>query len=486
MLRHTAAAAAAAALAVGTAAVAEAAPDCKGVQITVGTLNPPFIGGPAIAHAKTWEQRTGGRANVVTFPFGELYPKFVTPMATGRHAFDVMMHAPAWLGDFAPYLSEMPASIRRGQAWEDIAPVYRERLMVWDGRVVAQTVDGDVHAGTYRKDLFGDPRERQAFKARYGYDLAPPVAWKQYYDIAEFFTRPDKGLWGTAEAFVRGGQQFWFFFSHAAAYTNRPENPGAMFFDPETMDAQVNNPGWLRGLEEYVRSVRYAPSGALSWSSGDIRTAFAGGQLAMNLDWGDTGTISVDPTQSNVAGNVGFFILPGSDEIYDHRAKAWDKMGQVVHSPFMAYGGWVASVPTSSKAGECAWDYIAWYASPENSARDVTSGGTGINPYRTSHFTDVAGWTRGGTFTEPEARDYLEVQRASIEAPNVALDLRIPGYFRYTEAVEVELSRALAGEVTPQAALDAIAGEWNRLTDELGRERQLAAYRSSMGLPPKR
>jgi multiple sugar transport system substrate-binding protein len=27
--------------------------------------------------------------------------------------------------------------------------------------------------------------------------------------------------------------------------------------------------------------------------------------------------------------------------------------------------------------------------------------------------------------------------------------------------------------------------EWNRLTDEIGRDAQLAAYRSSMGLPPK-
>jgi ABC-type glycerol-3-phosphate transport system substrate-binding protein len=81
----------------------------------------------------------------------------------------------------------------------------------------AQTIDGDVHTGTYRKDLFGDPAEKEAFKAKYGYDLAPPETWKQYYDIAEFFTRPDKNLWGTAEAFVRGGQQFWFFFSHAAA-----------------------------------------------------------------------------------------------------------------------------------------------------------------------------------------------------------------------------------------------------------------------------
>jgi len=36
-----------------------------------------------------------------------------------------------------------------------------------------------------------------------------------------------------------------------------------------------------------------------------------------------------------------------------------------------------------------------------------------------------------------------------------------------------------------QAALDAMAKEWNRLTDEFGRAKQLAAYRAAMGLPPK-
>ena len=30
-----------------------------------------------------------------------------------------------------------------------------------------------------------------------------------------------------------------------------------------------------------------------------------------------------------------------------------------------------------------------------------------------------------------------------------------------------------------------MAKEWNRLTDEFGRAKQLAAYRAAMGLPPK-
>ena len=33
-----------------------------------------------------------------------------------------------------------------------------------------------------------------------------------------------------------------------------------------------------------------------------------------------------------------------------------------------------------------------WYTSPENSSLDVVTGGTGINPYRISHFENVDNW----------------------------------------------------------------------------------------------
>ena len=30
-----------------------------------------------------------------------------------------------------------------------------------------------------------------------------------------------------------------------------------MFFDPDTMDAQVNNPGWVKALEDYIKSLNW-------------------------------------------------------------------------------------------------------------------------------------------------------------------------------------------------------------------------------------
>lgn len=464
-------------------AMADCSPDFSGIEITATTQTGPYIASALQLAADGWTEKTCGTVKIVEFPWSELYPKIVTTLSSGDDSFDVIAFAPAWAPDFTPYLAEMPAKYQEGDDWMDIAPVYREALMVWNGKVLSQTMDGDVHTYTYRIDLFEDAAHQEAFKAKYGYDLAIPVSWDQYLDIAEYFQNDVEGVYGTAEAFRRGGQQFWFFFSHAAGYTNHPDNPGSMFFDPETMDAQINNPGWLRGLEEYIRASKLAPPAALNFSFGEVNAAFAGGQVAQSIGWGDTGVIGADPAQSKVNGNVGSAMLPSSDEVWNHVTGEWDKYDEVLKTPFMAFGGWQAAVPQSSGNQEAAWDFISFLSSPEVSGQAAVTGGTGVNPYRISHTTNMERWAT--IFSEREAAEYLGAQQASVVADNVALDMRLPGYFSYTEILEIELSKALAGDVTPQEALDTVAAGWNELTDEFGRESQLEAYRASMGLEAK-
>jgi multiple sugar transport system substrate-binding protein len=149
----------------------------------------------------------------------------------------------------------------------------------------------------------------------------------------------------------------------------------------------------------------------------------------------------------------------------------------------MAFGGWQIAVPQASKNQEAAWNFAQLLTSPAVSGTAAVTGGSGVNPYRYSHAQNLDLWKN--LFSEREAKEYLGAQLAALDAKNVALDMRLAGYFSYTEVLEIELSKALAGEVTPQQALDTVAAEWNRLTDEFGRDQQLAAYRASMGLPPK-
>ena len=59
-------------------------------------------------------------------------------------------------------------------------------------------LEGDANGWAYRKDWFEDPKEKAAFKAKYGYDLGVPKDYKQLRDIAEFFHRPDEKRYGIA------------------------------------------------------------------------------------------------------------------------------------------------------------------------------------------------------------------------------------------------------------------------------------------------
>lgn len=457
----------------------------SGVTLTVGVQAVSAIGAPARAHALTWEQRTGGKVQVISTPFGQLFEAFKASLSAPEPVYDVIFYMPAWAGDFFPYLAEAPPTLIHNEAFDDIHPIFRERLMSWDGRWISSAVDGDVFQGYYRKDWFENPDNRRDFRARYGRELAAPDTWAEYRDIAEFFTgrsAPDgAALYGAAEAFARGGQQFWDVFSRASAYVNHPEFRGAQFFDPDTMRAQINNPGWVRAVSEYVQILAYCPPDAKSYGIVEARQAFLSGRTAMLLDWGDTGPLANDPAQSRIVGQVGYFILPGSREVWNSRTWQWQTFDHPYKAPFLAAGGWVAGVPKNSRHQEAAWDYIQWYSSPENSLHDVLTSGTGVNPYRLSHFSSIDAWTQA--FSQGGASEYLEVLRASFDSPYAALDLRIPGFFRYTEAFEVQVIRTLNGEASVKDALDQVAAEWERITDDLGRDRQLAIYRSSMGLP---
>ncbi|MCB1823219.1 MAG: extracellular solute-binding protein [Candidatus Competibacteraceae bacterium] len=462
-------------------------PRFSGVEITVGVQDVSAIGAPAKAHAQTWEQRTGGKVRVIGTPFGKLFDEFMASLTAKQPVYDVLLYPSAWAGDFFTYLAEVPTELIRNESFDDIHPTYRERLMTWNGKWIAMTVDGDLFQGYYRKDLFEDPANRKDFRERYGRELTPPDTWTEYRDIAEFFTgrRASDGttLYGAAEAFARGGQQFWDVFSRASAYTNHPDFRGAQFFDPDTMRAQINNPGWVRAVRDYVDILKFCPPDAKGYGIVEARQAFMSGRAAMILDWGDTGPLANDSTQSRIVGKVGYFILPGSRDVWNGRLWQWERFEHPYKAPFLAFGGWVAGVPKNSRHQAAAWDYIQWYSSPENSLHDVVTSGTGINPYRLTHFTSIDAWTQ--VFSRPAAAEYLEVLRASLDSPQVALDLRIPGFFRYTEALELQLTRALNGEIPVKEALDRVAAHWEIITDDLGRDQQLAIYRTSMGLSPE-
>jgi multiple sugar transport system substrate-binding protein len=234
-------------------------------------------------------------------------------------------------------------------------------------------------------------------------------------------------------------------------------------------------------MSEYSELRQYGPPDVDSLDSEAVRTRFAAGAAAMDLDWADTGVLAGDPHHSRIAGKVGFFRLPGSREVWNPITKAWDRLAESRSVTFLAFGGWIAVVPAARPNQQAAWSYISWYINPQNSAHDLLDGTSGINPYRPSQLQDPAPWHR--LLGEQQADDYLQVLRNSLTATQTVPDLRLPGYRAYIAALEQQLDRVLAGVIGPQTGLREAARAWEALTDRLGRNSQRRHYRAAMGLP---
>ena len=149
----------------------------------------------------------------------------------------------------------------------------------------------------------------------------------------------------------------------------------------------------------------------------------------------------------------------------------------------MAYIGWgvyvmarVDSDPVKQKA--------AWSAAAHLGGKDISlwcaAYPSGFQPYRNSHF-NIPEWVAAG-YDEAFISDYLASQANSYNHPNAAIEPRIPGIFQYYSVAEDELAKIYAGQFDAQTGADNIAAAWERITDQIGREQQIALYKASLGL----
>ena len=155
----------------------------------------------------------------------------------------------------------------------------------------------------------------------------------------------------------------------------------------------------------------------------------------------------------------------------------------VNHAPFAAFGGWSGAVNVSAdaKVKDAAYDFFSFMAQAEQSNEDVTIGITGMNPYRVSQFESINNWTGAG-FSKAAATNYLGAIKASLDSPNMILDLRVPKNQRYQQVVlDTEVHRFVSGEISKEEAMERIEEGWEEITEEMGRDEQLSAYRNTLG-----
>ncbi|TFH40844.1 MAG: extracellular solute-binding protein, partial [Lysobacterales bacterium] len=280
----------------------------------------------------------------------------------------------------------------------------------------------------YRKDLLEDPKEQAGFKAKYGYDMQVPADWQQYRDLAEWFTRPDQGLYGTAIQGKRHEALWyeWLNFLYSFGGDMMDVKSGS-----ECGPIIVNSPEAVESLDYYKSLIKYSPSDTLNYFWDDVMVAMQQGKAFEMIMWNDATYAVEDPSQSTVSGKMGFDIIP--------QGKG-GKVGQVE--------GWTYLIPAYAKNQEAAYLFIQWMMAFDQQLEQHQNGGASSRP-------DV--------YADPNVQK-ITYSKASMDTNAVSIAKpTIPESPQITEILVLELSNALANKKSSKQALGDAAVAMNKL-----------------------
>jgi len=398
----------------------------------------------------------GINVNVVEIAPEAIYEKEMIELTAGGDAYDVVQFNASNIADYSPHLAPLEPLAEKWNLnfhLDDVLPAFQQIYLSWKGTWYATCSDGDVHMFYYRTDAFDNPEYKRKFKAQYGYELQPPQDYKQYCDVAEFFTGWDwdndgEDEYGTAE-YLKRGRMYWWFVDRFVVMG------GKNYFD-ENMKPLINSRAGVRAVENMIDALQFQPPGALNYSYMEVRTALVKGDIAMCKQWTCNGRAAENPDESEILNKLNYTTCPGD--------------------VCLLAGGWSMGIPKYSKHKDAAVHFLHYFSDVETGLPLVVKDTT-IDPYRYSQFEAVEefreeypNWDR--------VDEYLNAIVDAIE--HGFPDIIIPGSAEYYDVLDYELTQALAGQKSPKEALDDTAAAWEEITDRLGRESQKQYWQAQL------
>ncbi len=427
-----------------------------GVTLQISAIEPSY----AYAMRKFADEiqsKYGIRLQFDTVTLEQSFQRDMLEFSGGRASHDIVLFLPGALPDYSRSLEPIVALGREHgvtvDVGNDVLPAYRT-YYTWDNVAYGVPFDCGGRFLAYNQAAFARAENKQAFKAKYGYDLIPPQTWSQYRDVAEFFGTTDwTGRGGTRagaiEVWRRGLWAWVWWLDRFAAY-------GGVYFDEE-MRPLINSQAGVRAVENMLAVKKYLPSDVATSTNPALRSLFIRGEAPMFTTWGSTAEIAQDPSASKIVGNMGLVLIPGV------------KTGQGVSRRPVFGAGWAAGIPKYSTHKEAAVHVLALLAdSPHQTAMDEDPKSL-MKPCRTSALRDP-GYPRKWANYPGYARQYIDL---SLKIGELGMpDMQIPGAVEYVTSADLQINLAVTGQKDVRQALDDAAAEWNKITDRLGRPQQ--------------
>jgi multiple sugar transport system substrate-binding protein len=427
----------------------------------VGHWNQPFPEG-APTPQQVFEEESGIKLDIVATNENEQFQKIIQDTTTKAGQYDVY----SFWGNNRGTLAEANAFLILDDFVAQFKPDWEkyytggqltvENYAKYGGKYVCVSFDGDYQSWNYRMDLFEDAKEKTDFKAKYGWDLQWPETFEQLDQLSEFFMRPDQNLLGCTD--IRN--PIWGLTNWVQRYASFA-NPAQMYFDPKTGDALINSPAGVKATVEYADTMKFKSKDAVSWGWPEQYDNFAAGGAAITCAFPNMPKYLDNPgnTASKIVGKIRTGLAPGRiiDGKLIRRTVWWPNI--------------TLAVSTQSKYPEASYLWMQWANSPSMFTFMVGNPAGYYDPFQISDFKDPV--------VVASYHDYhVPTMTSSIEHSVPPLNLN--GASEYETALDNNVQAVIAGTKTAEQAMKDAADEWNKITDRLGREKQVAVIASQV------
>jgi glycerol transport system substrate-binding protein len=463
----------------------DAAAPFRGMRISVVSETLTTHEYEATVLARAFEEITGIEVTHDLIQEGDVIEKLQTQMQSGQNVYDAYVNDSDLIGTHSRYGYVVPLSdFMAGDGADVTLPTLDLDDFIGlsfttgpDGKLYQLPDQQFANLYWFRYDWFQREDLKSAFRERYGYELGVPVNWSAYQDIAEFFSVHVGEIDGER---VYGHMD----------YGKKDPSLGWRFTDAWLSMAGAGDPGLPNGLpvdEWGIRVEGCRPVGASTSRGGAVNGPAAVYALTKYMDWlkayappeasgmtfSEAGPV---PAQGHIAQQIFWYttftadmIVEGLPVVNEDGTPKW-RMAPSPHGPYWSEGmklgyqdtgAWTLLKSTPLDRRKAAWLYAQFVVSKTVSLKKAL---TGLTPIRDSDLRSEA-----MTEAAPRLGGLVEFYRSPARTAWTPTGTNVPDYPKLAQLWWPNVADAVSGAVTPQAAMDALAAQQDRVLERLER-----------------
>jgi glycerol transport system substrate-binding protein len=437
--------------------------------------------------ARAFGEITGIRVKHDLIQEGDVVEKLQTSMQSGRSIYDGWITDSDLIGTHYRYGAVLPLSdfmAGAGKAYTnpglDLKDFIGAKFVTAPDNKLYQLPDQQfANLYWFRADWFARKDLQEQFKKKYGYELGVPLNWSAYEDIAAFFSNDvkqvdGKRVFGHMDYGKKDPSLGWRFTDAWLSMAGSADKgiPNGMPVDEwgirvaadkcTPVGASVarggaaNSPAAVFALTKYIEWMKkYAPPQAMGMTFSESGPVPAQGEIAQQIFWYTAFT--ADMTKRglpvvNADGTPKWRMAPSPHGPY------WRDGMQ---NGYQDVGSWAFLRGHDPKRISAAWLYAQFVTSKSVSLKKSIVGLTFIrdSDIRHDYFTKNA----------PKYGGLIEFYRSPARIAWTPTGTNVPDYPKLAQLWWQNVATAVTGEKTPQAALDSLADQMDRILARLER-----------------